>query len=271
MCNQHIINKVKDKMTDSALATGVASNKLTTSYKTPNSEEFKISASKVLDLTHTLTEDFPTFSGEKQLFTKNITNWADDKHNINEIRFHEHTGTHIDAPLHFSESKQSVDEIPVNNLIAPLVVVDIRAKAAANPDAQLTPDDVKQWIQKYGDLPQNCCLAMHSGWEQYVESERFRNADGKGIMHFPGVHVETIEMLLEEASVVGIAVDTLSLDYGQSEDFAVHYAWLPQNKWGLECIANLGSLPAKGSTIVVGAPKHKGGSGGPCRVMSFVG
>lgn len=89
-------------------------------------------------------------------------------------------------------------------------------------------------------------------------------------MHFPGFHVEAVQMLMDEANAIAIAVDTLSLDYGPSEDFATHYAWLPTNRWGLECIANLGALPATGATLVVGAPKHRGGSGGPARVFALV-
>lgn len=277
MCDHRLINSVKKKMVDrrhflktsSFIAAGLGLGGLTNSCKNPELEKRTVGFSKVLDMTHTLTEDFPTFSGERQFFLKNLFNWEVHNYNINEIRVHEHTGTHLDAPLHFSESGQAVEEIPITNLVVPLAVVDIRAKAAQNPDAQLTPDDVEKWIQNYGNLPQNSCLAMHSGWGKYVQTEQFRNADEKGIMHFPGIHVETVEMLLEETSVVGIAVDTLSLDYGQSQDFASHYAWLPRNKWGLECIANLESVQPKGSILVVGAPKHKGGSGGPCRVMSL--
>jgi kynurenine formamidase len=75
---------------------------------------------------------------------------------------------------------------------------------------------------------------------------------------------------MESASgVKGMAVDTLSLDFGQSPDFAVHYAWLPSGRWGLECVANLESMPGAGGTIVVGAPKVRGGTGGPSRVFGM--
>jgi kynurenine formamidase len=77
-------------------------------------------------------------------------------------------------------------------------------------------------------------------------------------------------MLLEESTAIGIASDTLSLDHGISANFATHYAWLPTNRWGLENVANLGELPAVGATIMVGAPKWRGGSGGPSRVVALV-
>ena len=75
--------------------------------------------------------------------------------------------------------------------------------------------------------------------------------------------------IIEETAAQSIAVDTLSLDFGPSPDFATHYAWLPSGRFGIECLANLDKLPATGATIVVGAPKHKGGSGGPARIFAM--
>jgi kynurenine formamidase len=88
-------------------------------------------------------------------------------------------------------------------------------------------------------------------------------------MHFPGFHLEAAK-LLEERDAAGIAVDTLSLDFGASPDFAVHYAWLPGGRWGIECIANLRELPPTGATLVVGGPKIQGATGGPARVLALV-
>jgi kynurenine formamidase len=102
-----------------------------------------------------------------------------------------------------------------------------------------------------------------------VDSDKFRNADGEGKMHFPGFHIETANMLMETGAA-GIAVDTLSLDHGMSPDFATHYAWLGSGHWGLECIANLDAMPAKGATLILGAPKFRGGSGGPTRAIALV-
>jgi len=141
---------------------------------------------------------------------------------------------------------------------------------AENADAQVTPDDIKAWNSKNGPLDNGCCVAMNSGWDAKASGEGFRNVGPDEKMHFPGFHVEAAKMLLEETDVVGLAVDTPSLDYGLSADFATHYAWLPENRLGLECVANLSALPAFGSTIIVGAPKHRGGSGGPARIMAMV-
>jgi kynurenine formamidase len=176
----------------------------------------------------------------------------------------------MDAPFHFSEDGQTADQIPVERLVVPLAVVDIRARAEGDADAELTPDDLQAFEAAHGPIPDGACVAMLSGWADRASGPEFRNADGDGTMHFPGFHVEAAQYLMSERNAVGIGVDTLSLDYGRSADFATHYAWLPTNRWGLEALANLAELPATGATLVVGGPKLKGATGGPSRVFALV-
>jgi kynurenine formamidase len=111
---------------------------------------------------------------------------------------------------------------------------------------------------------------MNSGWWKKADGAGFRNADANGGMNFPGFHAEAAMYLAEHCGAVGIGVDTLSLDPGNSKDFSTHYQWLPSNRWGLECLTNLGELPPTGATIVVGAPKIAGATGGPSRVFALV-
>lgn len=275
MCHHCVIDSVKERMLSrrdffrGAAATAGAAAMVATAAPGPLFAQSM--PHRAEDLTHELWDMFPTYFGQQQLFYDQKFNYAEHKFNLFELRINEHTGTHLDAPLHFSEDGRSVAEIPVEDLVCPLAVIDIRAKAAENADAQVTPDDIKAWTDAHGDLPEGACVAMLSGWGAHVADDKFRNVgeDGK-TMHFPGFHIEAAQMLMEASSVKGIAVDTLSLDFGPSPDFAVHYAWLPSGRWGLECVANLESLPASGATIVVGAPKIRGGTGGPSRVFAMV-
>jgi kynurenine formamidase len=270
MCHHCVIEGVKQSMLDRRSffrgAGAAAAAAIATSAAVPAAAQ---AASKIHDMTHELHPNFPTYFGAQQLFMDQKFNYAEHKFNLFELRINEHTGTHMDAPLHFSADGKSVAEIPVENLVVPLAVVDIREKAAANPDSQVTPDDIKAWTAANGPLPKGCCVAMNSGWDAHASTDKFRNADDKKAMHFPGFHVEAAKMLIEDGNAVGIAVDTLSLDLGTSADFATHYGWLPTGRWGLECIFNLGSLPAKGATLIIGAPKVRGGTGGPCRVFAM--
>ena len=181
----------------------------------------------------------------------------------------EHMGTHLDAPVHFAAGGQSADQMEPRQFFAPLAVISIRDRAAQNPDTGVTVDDVSAWERQHGRLPAGAFVAMNAGWDRRVsDSEAFLNADSQGVLHFPGFTAEAAQFLTQERDIVGAGVDTLSLDLGTSMDFAAHLSFLPVNKYGLELIANLDSVPPAGATLIVGAPKHLGGSGGPARVFA---
>lgn len=222
------------------------------------------------DLTHTLKPSFPTFSGQPAFKTEvAVTIEKDGYYGLN-LAYWEHVGTHMDAPGHFGKTAWKVAEVPVGMLIAPVAVVHIHERAARNHDARVSVDDVRAWEKRNGRLPRGAAVLMHSGWEARVGSmQAFRNPDSSGVMHFPGFHPETVEFLLGERDVVGIGVDTLSLDFGASKDFKTHRVWLPRNRWGLEGLANLAKIPPSGALVFVGAPKVAEGSGGPSRVVAF--
>ncbi len=180
----------------------------------------------------------------------------------------EHAGTHVDAPLHFSEGGASVDAIAPEALMCPLCVIDIAAKAAEDPNATVDPEDLDAWISANGELPPGACVAMRSGWaEKASDAAAFRG--GTDTLAFPGFAKATTDRLIE-AGAAAIAVDTLSLDPGNSADFAVHYSWLPSGRYGVECVAGLERMPAAGATIFVGAPRHGGGTGGQARVLGLI-
>jgi len=274
MCHHCVIEKVKSDMLSrrSFFKGGLAAAAGAAAVAAPAASAFAAEGvPKAEDLTHELHEDFPTFFGGQQVFYDKKFDYAKDSFNLFEMRISEHTGTHIDAPLHFSADGRAVSELTVEDLVAPLVVIDIAARAAENPDTQLTPDDIKAWTSANGDLPAGAVVALYSGWGSHVDSDKFRNVgdDGK-TMHFPGFHVEAVQALIEQPSIKAIAVDTLSLDFGASPDFIVHRTWLPTGRYGIEGLANLDKLPAKGATIVVGAPKVRGGTGGPARIFALV-
>ncbi|MEE2862134.1 MAG: cyclase family protein [Pseudomonadota bacterium] len=225
------------------------------------------SGGRVTDLTHTYDSDFPTFDGKPGIIYEVDKNFDPDGYHLYKLTIFEHTGTHIDAPLHFAEGPFSVDALPVENLIAPLCIVDISAKAAEDPNAMVEPADVETWISANGAIPAGACFAMNSGWTARIGDPSWRNGPD-GSLAFPGFSKAATD-LLAEAGAASIGVDTLSLDPGNSTDFAVHYAWLPSGRFGIEGLANLDQLPPTGATIFIGAPKHRGGTGGPARILAM--
>ncbi len=224
---------------------------------------------RVVDLTHTLSASFP-MTWADSFALEQVSKLEKDKWNANRWHIQEHCGTHLDAPLHCT-ALDSGDRIPAEHLVGPLVIVDIRARAEADPDTLLTLKDLKAWEDKHGPMPPGAVVAMFTGWDAYVNTPRkFLGLDDKGTYHLPGFGLDAVQFLHEQRQAKGIATDTFSLDPGLSQDFPVHHYWLGKNKWGLENVANLGQLPPKGAMIVVGSPKIAGCTGGPSRVLALV-
>jgi len=186
----------------------------------------------------------------------------------------EHGGTHIDAPLHFGEGKLAVDEIPLDRLVAPAIVIDVRRAVIQDRDYRLTAQDIEQWESQYGRIPEGAVVLMLCGWgagwpdrETYLGSKT--PSDPK-TLHFPGFSKEAADLLAHDRKVDGIGLDTPSIDYGPSRDFIVHQIVNGANLYGLENIANLEKLPPKGATLVALPMKIKGGTGGPVRIIAIL-
>ena len=225
----------------------------------------------VHDLTHTFSSRLPVFPAFKPMQIRQRFTIARDGFFANEITFDEHTGTHLDAPVHFIANGGSADRIAVDRLIAPLAVVSIQDRAAKDADAMVAVDDLLAWEKRYGRLPAGAFVAMHSGWEAHIgNADRFLNRDAKGTMHAPGFSEAAARFLVQERDIVGAGVDTLSLDAASAQKFVAHLALLGAGKYGVELMANLARVPPAGATIIVGGPKHEGASGGPVRVLAVV-
>ena len=230
------------------------------------------SFSKVVDLTHTMSPDFPTFMGKPGIEMEREFDFKKDRFNLFWWHVVEHAGTHLDAPIHFSEAGLSTDQLPVEQLVVPLAVVNVVYQAEQEPDYGLSREDLAKWEEKHGRLPAGCCVALHSGWGELATADpaRFAGRDVNGTFHFPGFSPEAAAWLLKERDVAGIAVDTMSLDIGSSQEFKTHQVWLPSGRWGLENVANLDKVPETGATLVVGAAKVKDSTGGLARVLALV-
>lgn len=271
MCNQCVIENVKSTMLSrrnmfhKAAAAGAAA--LAASVVSAR-ESLAQSSGKVVDLTHSYDENFPTFDGKPGIIREKVVDFKKDGYNIYKLTIFEHTGTHIDAPLHFTESATSVADLAPENLVCPLCIIDIKNKAKEDANSTVSKADIEAWISANGAIPKGALVALNSGWAAKLGTPEFRNTPD-GAFAFPGFAKEATD-LLHEAGAAAIGVDTLSLDPGNSKDFAVHYSWLPAGHFGIENLANLDQLPAKGATIFVGAPKHAGGTGGPARVLATV-
>ncbi|HVB42543.1 MAG TPA: cyclase family protein [Streptosporangiaceae bacterium] len=194
----------------------------------------------------------------------------------NDISTGEHTGTHFDAPIHWVTGRDQADvaQIPAEHLIAPAVVLDFSAQAAADPDFLLEVGHVKEWEAEHGPLPEGGWLLYRTGWDaRSASQEEFLNANEAG-PHTPGVSVECARWLAEEAPVRGFGVETVGTDAGAAHSFdppfPCHASLLGAGKYGLTQLRNLAQLPATGTVVIAGPLPIIGGSGSPCRALALV-
>ena len=181
----------------------------------------------------------------------------------------EHLGTHIDAPNHFEAGQPAVDKIQLQNLIAPLVVVDIQKACLANPDYRLSLTDLQSWESRHGLIPTGAVVFAFTGWEQFWdESDRYKNQDAENRMHFPGFSEQAAHFLVANRATKGIGIDTLSVDFGPSESFAVHHIVNASGAYLIENATNLSQVPALGAWMIAAPIKIENGSGGPARIWA---
>ena len=144
----------------------------------------------------------------------------------NNLSFGEHTGTHFDAPIHWVSGRDlpnsSTDTIPVNDLIAPAVVIDCSKESAADADFLLTPDFIRAWEAKHGKIPPRCWVLMRTDWSKKTDPAAYQNFDEVG-QHTPGPDPDAVRFLLNERDVLGFGTETIGTDAGQAAHFLPPY------------------------------------------------
>jgi len=188
----------------------------------------------------------------------------------------EHGGTHIDAPMHFAEGKKSVDQLEPSQLIAEGVKIDVSAKAAADRDYLISIDDIRNWENANGKLPEWSIVLFQTGFGKYwPDKKQYLGTDQKGDaaakdLHFPGLDPQAAKWLVENRKVKAVGLDTASIDFGQSATFDSHATLMTNNIPAFENVADLDKLPVKGFQIVALPMKIQGGSGAPLRIVAFL-
>jgi kynurenine formamidase len=188
----------------------------------------------------------------------------------------EHGGTHIDAPVHFAKGRFTVDQIPLEQLIGPAIVIDVTKKCLTNADYLIGQGDFAEWERKNGRIPVGSIVLLRTGFgkfwpdrKKYMGTDE-RGADAVAMLHFPGLDPNAAKWIGANRSIKAIGLDTASIDYGQSTLFESHRALFERNIPAFENLANLDKLPTRGFTIVALPMKIKDGSGGPLRVIAIL-
>lgn len=188
----------------------------------------------------------------------------------------EHGGTHFDAPIHFAQGGRTIEQITVQELTGPAIVVDVSEQAALNRDYLISTHDFVNWEKKYGRIPDQTIVLLNTGFGKFWnDHEKYTGTTKSGTvgvdeLHFPGLDPEAAKWLVEERKINAVGLDTPSIDYGQSKDFQTHRFLCAHNVTAYENIANLGQVPPTGSYLVVAPMKIRGGSGSPLRLFAWV-
>jgi len=192
----------------------------------------------------------------------------------NSLSTPEHGGTHLDAPHHFDEKGRTTEQIPLEQLVAPAIVIDVTARAAADRDYRLTREEVLAFEKAHGAIPRGAMVLLRTGWSRHWPAAKaYLGDDTPGDaskLSFPSYGAEAARLLVEERGVAALGIDTASIDYGRSTDFQVHRIAAAKNVPGLENLTNLDRLPPRGAIVVALPMKIEGGSGGPLRAIALL-
>ncbi len=239
---------------------------------------------KVVDLTQTLSPDTPTLVlppnfGQCSGFKVEEISRYDERGVAwywNNFTVSEHTGTHFDAPIHWITGKDlpnnALDTIAPKDFMAPAVVIDCSAQAAADPDFTLTVPVIEAWEAKHGRIPARSWVLFRTDWSKRTgDAYTNRRADGP---HTPGPDPDAVRFLVEKRDAHGFGVETIGTDSGQAHSFnppyPAHAIFHGAGRYGLQCLANLDLLPAVGAFVIAAPLKIADGSGSPLRVLALV-
>ncbi len=246
--------------------------------RTTLAQTIDFTASTIVDLTHPYNEKTVYWPTEKATFKLEPRAFGKTPGGYFYAAFAfcmpEHGGTHLDAPLHFGEGRDSTDRVPLRRLMGAAVVIDVTARTERDRDYRVAREDVEQFEKMHGRIAPGTIVVARTGWNRHwPDRKAYLGDDTPGDaskLHFPGYGESAARLLVEDREVAMLGIDTASMDYGPSTDFVVHRIAAARNVPGLENLTGLERLPARGATIIALPMKIEGGSGGPVRVVALL-
>lgn len=245
----------------------------------PQHGQFTWEQSRIVDLTHSFGSDTIVWPTEQDF--RLIVQHAEDTsggyyYASNRIEMPEHGGTHIDAPIHFSKGKQTLDQIPLERLIGTGIRIDVIERCTRDRDYRVAISDFERWESAYGRIPNGSIVLLETGFARFWPSRKdylgteLRGQEGVRALHFHGLHPEAAAWLVRERGVKAVGIDAASIDYGQSTKFETHVALLSHNVPVFENLTDFHNLPDHSFDVIALPMKIAGGTGGPLRIIAIV-
>lgn len=221
---------------------------------------------RVIDLTHTIETGIPTWDntcGFEHILHCDYNPKQEYKFRAHKLHMSESIGTHMDAPAHCIPGGNTIEQVQLEDLIRPCVVVDVSQKA--NERYRVSVNDILSFESINGVIPPHSFILIRTGWDQFWKfPEKYRNN-----YFYPSVSKEAAEFLLEDRQIAGLGIDTLSPDRPE-DGFPVHVALLGAGKYIVENVANSKVLPSTGSHTLALPIKTKNGTEAPIRFIALV-
>jgi kynurenine formamidase len=233
----------------------------------------------IVDLTHALNEQSIFWPTAEKFHLEKVADGSTENgyyYAANNFSAAEHGGTHIDAPVHFAKGGWTTDQIPLDRLIGPAVVVDVSSAAASNRDYQVGPGDFEAWEKAHGRIEPGSVVLIRTDYSRRWPDARSylgtaeRGPQAVALLHFPGLEPSGARWLVEQRAIKAVGIDTASIDFGQSRRFETHRNLFARNVPAFENLADLDRLPPRGATVIALPMKIEGGSGGPLRAIALV-
>jgi kynurenine formamidase len=237
--------------------------------KTPVAVRPQLMKQTVVDLTQVMHEGMPALPGEAAFTMTRVSDY-DVGPRAHTYQMSDGAGTHLSAPARLVDGKRSLPDIGADHLVVPLAVLDVRKKVEKNADYQVSGSDIVDWEAVNGPVMVGSVFVVNTGWhKRFTDPAKFTNTDDRGVMHFPGLSAEAAKMLVER-DVVGVGIDSASIDPGAASELAAQRVLAAANKYMLESLANLDDLPETGATLVIGVLPIADGTEAPARVLALV-
>jgi len=213
------------------------------------------------------------FPGDPRFTLTTSFTVPDDGFYLQYVKEGEHTGTHWAAPCHFRKGAACADDLTPRDLYLPAVVVDVRAKAAANPDYEVTVADLRAFEASYGRIPNGAAVIAWTGWGRKWGTPAYFNLDSDGDMHQPGFSLESVRWLIRTQRLGhrgALGTDTFGPDPATDVNYRVSSLLLRRHRIDFENLTRLGHLPPIGAYVLVGGPMNNRGSGSTATIWGLV-
>ena len=229
---------------------------------------------RYVDLTHTFGPDTPHWKGFGSMTVRSLYTIPKVGFQVDQYTHVGQWGTHVDAPAHFHLGLKSVDRISPEDMLLPLVVLDVHDKVAHDPDYALGMQDVRAWERSHGRIPAHAFVAMRTDWsKRWPNQAAMQNQDAKGMGHYPAWSLPVLQFLINERHVAAIGHETTDTDGGidaSHDNYSLESYVLGTNHYQIEMLAHLDQVPEAGALVMVSFPKPAHGTGFPARVIAIV-